>query len=456
MSAVRPAVADERPHHGLRWMSAAALAAGVGLGLLQPLIVVAVGAGVYAGPTYLGLLFLVCVAAVLLVGLVAAFVRGGREITVPIVALGGCLALGMLGGNWLAATFHVSFAAPPPPPVIHPTGEGWTATGNLLVGRSHHTATLLLDGRVLVAGGDGSDERALSSAEIYDPRRGTWTATGSMVAPSAEHVATLLGDGRVLVTSYTGRAELYDPGTGTWSGTGSMRTPRISYAATLLLDGRVLVSGGRNPAIGAEQELASPELYDPATGTWKDAGGMRVLRASHTATLLSDGRVLVVGGQGSETSASNPMGFLASAEIYDPVKSTWTATTAMQTPRSGHAAALLADGKVWVAGSVVAPTAELYDPVTRTWKLGGRVEGWISPRASLLADGRVLVADGLGSIEIYDPRTSTSSRVANAEHGFGSSVTLLPDGKVLVAGGMLIHYGRGSDALTAVHLYEPE
>jgi len=455
MNAGRSPVAGQS-RHGVRWVSAAGLVGGLGLGLRSPLFVVAVGAGIYAGPTYLGLLFLLCLVVVLLIGFIALVVRGARELGAPIVALSGCLALGMLGGNWLAASLHINFAAPPPPREILPTGAGWTPTGDMLVGRSHHTATLLTDGRVLVAGGMGSDERMLSSAELYDPRTGTWSVTGSMIAPRSDHTATLLSDGRVLVASSAGQAELFDPKTGAWNATGHMATPRVSYATTLLRDGRVLVSGGRDSAIGFEDQLAPAELYDPTTGTWEGAGTMDASRYSHTATLLADGRVLISGGQGNETTPSNLMGFLASAELYDPEDATWTATGAMQVPRSVHAAVLLGDGRVLVAGgSPVAAMAELFDPVAGAWQLGGKVEGWMRPSAILLGDGRVLVVDGLGSLDLYDPRTMTSRSVAYAAHGFDPSATLLQDGKVLVAGGMFINLGRADDALAAAHLYEP-
>jgi hypothetical protein len=362
----------------------------------------------------------------------------------------------MLGGNWLAASLHVSFASPAPPLTIHPTGAGWSVTGNLLEGRSHHTATLLLDGRVLVAGGIDADEHQMSSAELYDPQTGTWTTTGGMLRGRSYHTATLLGDGRVLVTSSTGHAEIYDPAAGKWSTTADMPTLRTSYAATLLRDGRVLVSGGRDPAIGFEDQLAPSELFDPATGTWSSAGTMHVLRASHTATLLTDGRVLIAGGQGTETSPDNVMGLLESAELYDPATGIWTVTGSMQLKRSGHAAVLLADGRVLVIGGLIAEVSEIFDPAKGTWGPGGKVEGWMSPTASLLGDGRVLVADGTSSVVVHDPRTGISGARANGGHGFGSTATLLSDGRALVAGGMLIDLGHPSSRLADAHLYDPD
>ncbi len=434
-------------------MSCCALVAGLALGLLQPLFVVGIGVSLYAGPTYLGLFFLLCVGALVLVGLLALFVRGAREIGLPVMAASGCLAVGMLGGNWLAATLHVGIGAPRPLPEIHPTGTGWSATGNLLVGRSHHTATLLRDGRVLVAGGTGAgNEGVLSSAELYDPARGTWSATGSMLAPHSDHSATLLGDGRVLVTAATGEAELYDPGTGTWSATGRMSTPRTSYAVTLLRDGRVLVSGG-DPGVASEREFAPPELFDPLSGTWSVAGTMHVPRSLHTATLLDDGRVLIAGGQGTEASESNPMGLVASAELYDPASGAWTVTGDMQAPRSGHAAVMLPDGRVLVVGGLfLAATTEVFDPLAGTWMLGGQSEGGTGgTQAILLSDGRVVVVNALGGIEVVDPLDPSSRTTADTGR-WGATATLLTDGTVLFAGGA--QYQRYGVA--AVHLYHPE
>ena len=189
----------------------------------------------------------------------------------------------------------------------------FTTTGSLYTERRYHTATLLPDGRVLVAGGKGSINLSLASAEIYDPASGTWSDTGSLSTGRFAHTATLLPDGRVLVAGgYNGgalslaSAEIYDPASGTWSDTGSLSTDRDRHTATLLPDGTVLVAGGFNGGY-----LASGEIYDPATGTWSDTNPLNTPRHYHTATLLPDGRVLVAGGYNSTD------GDLDSAEIYD-------------------------------------------------------------------------------------------------------------------------------------------
>jgi hypothetical protein len=232
----------------------------------------------------------------------------------------------------------------------------------------------LLDGKVLVVGVldvDGSP-----SAEVYDPVSATWTATGAPPVASGL-TATLLADGKVLLAGKDSppggpSAELYDPISGTWALTGNMITSRFGHTATLLPNGKVLVAGGKIPADGRVcrsgstpspvclgDPIASAELYDPQSGAWSATQGMVAPRESHTATLPPDGRVLVAGGEGD---ASTSAGFaLASAELYDPVSGTWSATASMAAARREHTATLLPDGRVLVAGGTDG-SAEIYDP----------------------------------------------------------------------------------------------
>jgi hypothetical protein len=229
--------------------------------------------------------------------------------------------------------------------------------------RAQHTATLLPNGKVLIAGGY---QGGLASAELYDPSTGSFTATGNMTtAPwgctaCLDHKAILLPNGKVLIVAFEG-AELYDPSTGTFAPTGNMINPYYTArTATLLTSGKVLVAGGTNDF----GDSAGAELYDPSTGTFTPTGNMTTGRESHTATLLPDGTVLITGSQRGAFGGGYG---LASAEIYDPAIGTFSATGNMTTPRLLQTATLLADGTVLVtggspgAGGLLA-SAEIYHP----------------------------------------------------------------------------------------------
>src|SRR5882724_9558163 len=157
-----------------------------------------------------------------------------------------------------------------------PASGTWTFTGSLNTARYPHTATLLPNGMVLVAGGFDTSLNALDSAELYDPASGTWTVTGSLNIGRTYHTATLLPNGMVLVAGgfdntfiASASAELYDPASGTWTATGNLNNARAFHTATLLPNGIVLVAGGHDgPTFTPSDILSSAELYDPASGTW--------------------------------------------------------------------------------------------------------------------------------------------------------------------------------------------
>jgi Kelch motif/Galactose oxidase, central domain len=231
-----------------------------------------------------------------------------------------------------------------------PTSGTFAATGSLSQARFGQTATLLADGRVLIAGGQ-SRALALNSAEVYDPKTGTFTLAGPMTQSRFGQTATLLPNGQVLVAGgynasqmWLASAELYDPATGKFSPAGNMGSPRVFHAAVALADGRVLITGGSGkPGFGGS--LASVEIYDSSTGKFSPAGSMTNPRSWHSASLLSGGRVLVAGGQDDKNS-----GFLSSADFFDPVTNKFTATGSMKVARANQTATLLPDGRTLIVG----------------------------------------------------------------------------------------------------------
>ncbi len=329
--------------------------------------------------------------------------------------------------------------------IYDPANGTFTATGSLGVAHAGHTATLLPNGKVLIAGGSPNG----NSAELYDPVSGTFSATGSLTTVHGTHTATLLANGKVLIAGgYTLSAELYDPASGTFSATGSLATVRTWHTATLLPNGKVLIAGGA----GGGVYLSSAELYDPASGTFGATGSLGTARWVHTATLLPNGNVLIAGGY----NGTAPY-YLNSAELYNPAAGTFTATGSLANARDYHSATLLPNGKVLIAGGANNTThltsAELYDPAGGTFSAAGSLAtGRAFPTATVLPGGRVLIAGGVGngailsSAELYDSAsgafTATGSLATARRY---HTATLLPNGKVLIAGGFT----------TSAEIYDP-
>jgi len=324
----------------------------------------------------------------------------------------------------------------------------FVATGSMAVTRNDPTYTLLPNGKVLVAGGDGG-AGVPSTAELYDPSTGTFTPTGTMTTRRSDHTATLLQNGKVLVAGGIGlatiqaSAEIYDPASGVFVTTGSMAAGRILHTATQLADGRVLVAGGESGVTG----LATAELYDPSVGAFTSTGSMAVAREYSTASLLPSGRVLVAGGE--DLRGTFPI--YSSAELFDPGNGRFAATTSMSIQRLQHTATLLSTGQILIVGggnqqTGVAASSEIYDETKGVFTVSGSM---LSPRqyhaAALLPNRKVLVTGGasdstvLSSAELFDPSagsfTSTGDMTVPRQ---GHSAILLPSGRVLIVGGGLL------------------
>ena len=289
-------------------------------------------------------------------------------------------------------------------------------------------------------GGDG-----LASVELYDPVQNEVQELGTLVEGRASHTATLLGDGRVLIAGgydgeYLASVEVFEPGAKRPRPAGSLAEGRSGHTATLLPDGRVLFVGG----VGRGWTfLNSAEVYDPETGRSEPVGSMKVPRESHTATLLADGRVLVIGGHNGRR---QDMEVHASAELFSPRTGRFEATGTLTTARHKHDAIKLADGRVLVIGGadrsdrVHFATTEIYSPRTASFEPGPSMANRrykIAGTSVLLPGGDVLVPSGAQVAERLDIESWTFREVPGrfpAAYRF-SAAALLPEGDVFIAGG---------------------
>jgi N-acetylneuraminic acid mutarotase len=225
-----------------------------------------------------------------------------------VLVVGGCTRLNSNGCGGITAAVEI----------YDPSTGRWSSTGPMHAARGNLTATLLPNGKVLVAGGINAANNPLATAEIYNPSTGKWSLTGSLNVARDEHTAVLLSSGKVLVAGgensasvTTSRTELYNPTTGTWTFTGNLNASRLEHTVTMLMNGNVLITGGNNVTANTTRVLASAELYNPGTGVWTKAGSMNKARVGHSATLLISGQVLAAAGSGG----GNELG---SAELYKP------------------------------------------------------------------------------------------------------------------------------------------
>jgi hypothetical protein len=296
-------------------------------------------------------------------------------------------------------------------------------------------------GKFLIAGGD------TNSADVYDPAGNSVTGTGSMAFPRTYATATALGSsGKVLITGGLNAsgvalltAEVYNPSTGIFTATANtMSVQRAQHTATPLSDGRVLIVGGAANGGGT----ASAEIYDPLTNAFTPAANMAGTRWYHSATLLNDGRVLVVGGN------TTPPFVMPNGEVYNPISNTWTPTSgATQALRAQHSAFLLPDGRVMVVGGTrfypaLEPITEIYDPLTNQLTPGPSL---VVPRRNPVVVNNLILGgtasdafgqDGLADVERYNPITETFSYAGNlmVKRNLHTAVPI-GGGKVAVIGG---------------------
>ncbi len=376
--------------------------------------------------------------------------------------------VGFLGLLVLVAAGAISLAGSPSLSNGDRSAGVVTPTRKLNVRRFDQTATLLPNGNVLIAGGMEANGKYDASAELYDPRAGTFTPIASMTSARSCHTATLLPNGKVLIAGGSNgsgvnlaTAEVYDPAAGSFHSTGNLTTSRCGAVALLLKNGKVLLIGG--DGLHEDERLASAELYDPATGRFTATGSMHVPRNTHGAVLLQDGRVLVIGG--SSAGRYPNARIEASAEIYDSRSGQFTTTGSLNTARHKLAAVLLSDGRVLVVGGSdnrdwrgEYASAELWVPRTGRFTTVADMNFKrfkLAKGAVRLSDGRVLIAGGAERPEVYDPARNRFQPVQGSvgQGMYFSTVTLLPDGRALIAGG----YGRDpmAGAVSNAWIYRP-
>ena len=356
----------------------------------------------------------------------------------------------------------------------------WVPTANPMRDtRYGETQVTLLDGRVLVAGGDDGNGNALSSAEIYDPRTGEWTPTGSMVTGREYAMSLLLPSGKVLVAGGAGStgtldsAEIFDPNNptdpagapGTWQATGSMKYLHAGTGLALLADGNVVVAGGLGTGT---QPTRSVEIYNVLSGTWTDGNPLLLaVRDVSPVSVQGGAQIVVPGGLNNFGAAQNRVQVSS-----DPASSGWTNQTLAGTARSAYSTITMGDNYALVLGGLngnAVAGVDLYNAQTPAWSslvplASGRAGALVAP----LSATQVLVAggtagsqggQGIRTAEVYtfDPSATVPSvDTPTSSMSFirsGGGISTLQDGHVLVSGGW--DNTNGNSYTNTAELYVP-
>jgi N-acetylneuraminic acid mutarotase len=424
---------------------------------------------------------------------------GGAILLIDVMALMLVLLVGASAFMWLDST-HLAALTPGPtgpigdvsaapsgdpspgssvlvtPPPSMVVGNGtWTAVDPLPKALWGPTSVTLPDGRFMVIGGStgASSLNALSTVYVFDPASGKWSRATGLLQPRAYAVSAVLGDGSVLVAggSHNGQpidtAERYFPSSGVWIAAGRLNLPRTHATLTLLRDGRAFIAGGGIEGGPTYYSSASTEIYNPKTNDWTIAAPMAVARALHTATMLSDGEVLIAGG--ADIWHGDVGHVTTSVQIYNPVNGKWRDAAPLAHSLYIHGATGLKDGRVLVAGGwwltensdPSHAEAQIYDPARNAWTPTGSLN---TARAYdmlvTLPDGRVVAIGGvdpkyktLATCELYDPDTGAWTFTGPLPWAaFGGAYGLLPDGRVMLAGGSLDMASRHLSAASAIYV----
>lgn len=297
------------------------------------------------------------------------------------------LAGGFNGSTYLANAYvYYSNSAP---------SNATKATGSMGTGREHFALVQMQNNKILVMGGM-TNTGVTNTAEIYDTKAGTFSPAANMTMARENAAAVVLNNGNVLICggddgngTVLNSTEIYDPKTNTWTTSGNLNTARSHFTATVVsggsIGGYVLAAGGQD---SSGNTLSSAELFDPSKGTWTGAGNMNTPRENQTATVLKNNTVLLAGGGvrfGSVTAVDN-------AELFDPATVSFNTITAyMNQPRENHTATLLTDGTVLIAGGDDGQnptnTAEIYDPTAQTFTSTGSMATARTDQAAALVEG---------------------------------------------------------------------